>query len=421
MSNFSPAFQAEVSVCSDISTPINPVANDQYVYEWSPATGLDNPSSPNPNATLTENQTYTVTITDFQGVDTCFSIETVEVIINPAIELEAFGDDLLCAEETVNVSASSTTPTDFEWSTDANFDNIFDTGASVPVTPVGTEIYYVRATDELGCTEEAEVTISSFPLDYDLPSSLNLCFGESINIGVTNNADDQDLTYQWSPLENILEGATSNNPLVNPEEATTFFVTITNQIGCTAMDSTQIIVENLEEGMFISATPDTILLGSGETSQLMTDEDDSYKYDWQPSFSLDDNEIFNPIASPEETTIYTVEITGDLGCTTERSVEVVVVDLECREPFVFIPNAFTPNGDNDNDVLYVRGSNIDEVFMTVYNRWGEKMFETNDKNVGWDGTFKNEQLPPDVYGYYMQVKCFNGMEYFKKGNVTILR
>jgi len=421
MSEFMPAFEAQVPVCTDIATPLNPNANEQYVYEWSPSTGLDNPNAPNPMATLTENQIYTVTITDFQGLDTCFVVETVEVIVNPLIGLEAFGDTLLCAEETVNIFANSLTPTDFEWATDSEFNNIFDNGASVPVTPVGTQTYYVRATDDLACTEESEVTISSFPLDVDLANSMSLCFGESTEIEITNNAADQDLTYQWSPIENILSGATSSIPEVNPDTTTMFFVEVTNQIGCTTTDSIEVIVEDLESEMFISAVPDTILFGSGETSQLTTTEDGSYKYDWQPSSSLDDNEIFNPVASPDETTIYTVEITGELGCVTERSVEVVVVDLECREPFVFIPNAFTPNGDNENDVLYVRGSNIEEVFMTVYNRWGEKMFETNDKDIGWDGTFKNKQLPPDVYGYYMQVKCFNGMEYFKKGNVTLIR
>ena len=421
MSEFNPAFDAQVQICSDVPTELNPNANDQYVYEWSPAVGLSDPNVPNPTVTLTEDQTYTVTITDFQGIDTCFSIETVQVNVNPLIGLFAAGDTLLCAEETVNISAGSAEAAEYEWATDPDFSNIFATGAVVPVTPVGTETYYVRATDNLGCIEEDAVTISSFPLDFTVEGSRVLCFGERLTLNAENNADDQTVTYQWTPAENIISGADSPNPEVNPDTTTVFYLEITNQIGCTAVDSTQVIVEDVGFDLFASATPDTILFGSGETSQLLTVENPDYKYDWQPEFSLDDSEVFDPIASPEETTMYTVEVTGELGCVEERSVEVVVIDLECREPFVFIPNAFTPNGDGENDMLFVRGSNIDEVFLTVYNRWGEKMFETNDKNVGWDGRYKGEQLPPDVYGYYMQVKCFNGMEYFKKGNVSILR
>ncbi len=421
MSEFNPAFAAQVQICSDVATELNPNANDQYVYEWSPAVGLSDPNVPNPMVTLTADQIYTVTITDFQGIDTCFSVETVQVNVNPLIGLEAAGDTLLCAEETVNITAGSTENANYEWATDPQFNNIFATGASVPVTPVGTVTYYVRATDNIECTETDEVTISSFPIDFATAESRILCFGESLVLAAENNADDQTLNYQWTPVENIIAGATTSSPEVNPDTTTTFYVEVTNQIGCTATDSTQVIVENVGADLFATATPDTILFGSGETSQLLTVENPDYKYDWQPSFSVDDNEVFNPIASPEETTMYTVEVTGELGCVDFRSVEVTVVDLECREPFVFIPNAFTPNGDGENDVLFVRGSNVDEVFLTVYNRWGEKMFETNDKDIGWDGTFKNEQLPPDVYGYYMQVKCFNGMEYFKKGNVSIIR
>lgn len=421
MSEFMPTFEAEVPVCTGIATPLNPNANPEYVYEWSPATGLSDPNSPNPDVTLTENQTYTVTITDFLGIDTCFVVETIEVIVNPSIELEAFGDTTLCASETVFVNAQSAVETDFVWSASLDFTNLIGAGESIPVTPMGEVTYYVQATDDLGCHDTAQVSISSFPLDYDLANSLDLCFGESTTINLINNDPAQTLSLTWSPVESIISGATSANPEVNPQISTTFFVDISNQIGCENTDSVFVAVENLGEIIFAEAEPDTILLGSGETSQLTTVENSAYTYEWSPSFSLDDPTVFNPVALPEETTIYTVQITGELGCTDERDVEVVVVDLECREPFVFIPNAFTPNSDGENDVLFVRGTNIDEVFLTIYNRWGENVFETNDKDIGWDGTFKNKPLPPDVYGYYMTVRCFNGMEYFKKGNITLLK
>ena len=93
----------------------------------------------------------------------------------------------------------------------------------------------------------------------------------------------------------------------------------------------------------------------------------------------------------------------------------------CQEPYVFFPRAFTPNDDGENDVLYVRGNYIETSYFVIYNRWGEKVFESNAKDIGWDGTFKNEQLPPDVYGYYLDVKCIDGSELVKKGNITLLR
>ena len=59
--------------------------------------------------------------------------------------------------------------------------------------------------------------------------------------------------------------------------------------------------------------------------------------------------------------------------------------------------------------------------FVVYNRWGQKVFETNDQSMAWDGTFKGERLPPDVYGYYMQCLCEEGGSLFLKGNITLLR
>ena len=94
---------------------------------------------------------------------------------------------------------------------------------------------------------------------------------------------------------------------------------------------------------------------------------------------------------------------------------------ECNEGVVYLPTGFTPNGDGANDVLYIRSNFITDVYLTIYDRWGEKLFETSDLKVGWDGLFKGKQLDQGVYGYYMTFKCNNGQESFKKGNITLLR
>jgi gliding motility-associated-like protein len=67
------------------------------------------------------------------------------------------------------------------------------------------------------------------------------------------------------------------------------------------------------------------------------------------------------------------------------------------------------------------GNIIDEMYLTIYDRWGQKVFESVDQNDAWDGSFKGKALPPDVYGFYLQVKCTNGEEYFKKGNIALLK
>jgi gliding motility-associated-like protein len=80
------------------------------------------------------------------------------------------------------------------------------------------------------------------------------------------------------------------------------------------------------------------------------------------------------------------------------------------------------NGDNTNDELFVRGEElIESMELIVYNRWGQEVWRTTSPNSGWNGTFKGEKLRPDVLGFYLKVKCIDGQEFIKKGNVSIIR
>lgn len=136
---------------------------------------------------------------------------------------------------------------------------------------------------------------------------------------------------------------------------------------------------------------------------------------------LDNPLIFNPFANPTETTTYEVLARNAAGCEALALVTVTVVQLACEEPFIFIPNAFTPNGDGVNDVFFIRGNNFDELYLAIFNRWGQRIFESNSADIGWDGTFDGAPLPPDVYGYYAEVRCFDGRIFVKKGNLTLIR
>jgi gliding motility-associated-like protein len=93
------------------------------------------------------------------------------------------------------------------------------------------------------------------------------------------------------------------------------------------------------------------------------------------------------------------------------------------EPYttLYVPNAFTPNGDGENDILYVRSSIVEELIFRVYNRWGELVFETADRTQGWDGTFKEKLSDPDVYDYYLKGFCLDEQEFIIQGNITLIR
>ena len=95
--------------------------------------------------------------------------------------------------------------------------------------------------------------------------------------------------------------------------------------------------------------------------------------------------------------------------------------MNCAEPDIYIPDAFTPNGDGNNDVLLVRGRFITTMQLKVFDRWGELVFETTDQDVGWDGTYKGKPVDPAVFVYWLKAVCADGQSFLKKGNITVIR
>ena len=122
-------------------------------------------------------------------------------------------------------------------------------------------------------------------------------------------------------------------------------------------------------------------------------------------------------STPDETITYTVTVVDSNGCTASDDVT-VFVDFEY---VIWVPNIFSPNGDGSNDVAYVRGVGVETLTFVIYDRWGEKVFETNDLNIGWDGTFRGKKMNNAVFVYYLEATFLNGASTTKKGDITLVR
>ena len=125
-------------------------------------------------------------------------------------------------------------------------------------------------------------------------------------------------------------------------------------------------------------------------------------------------------ATIDETTLFTF-IVSDGICLKQDTVLVKAYEFLCEEPYLYVPNAFSPNGDGENDILYVRGALIKEMEFRIYDRWGELIFESFDRSSGWNGQFRGKQMDPDTYDYYLRVTCLDDIENIVKGNITLLR
>jgi len=163
----------------------------------------------------------------------------------------------------------------------------------------------------------------------------------------------------------------------------------------------------------INTNNDTVIQ-FGQTIQLKSSGGATYY--WNPSAWLSCDSCPNPIASPTVTTTYVVAVTDSDGCSAQKT---VTIDVVCGN--VFVPDAFSPNGDGANEVLYVRGDCIKTMDFIVYDRWGNKMFESNNPSIGWDGTYKGQPMNTGTYVYLLNAEMYNGTNYSKKGNVALVR
>jgi gliding motility-associated-like protein len=130
----------------------------------------------------------------------------------------------------------------------------------------------------------------------------------------------------------------------------------------------------------------------------------------------------NPVASPSETTTYCVT-TSTGSCSDDDCVEVKVETPCSTNKDLGVPNAFSPNNDGNNDLFCLSGWSacMDEFTILIYDRWGEKVFESSKADFCWDGSYKGKILDPAVFVYFIRATFTTGDKVVKKGNISIIK
>ncbi len=152
-------------------------------------------------------------------------------------------------------------------------------------------------------------------------------------------------------------------------------------------------------------------------------------YSWQPITGLANPNAAQTFASPIVTTTYTLTVKNDSirGCACADSISTDTVTIHiCPPPppledNIFIPSAFSPNGDGQNDILLPKGNNVATLYMAIFDRWGNKVFESENINEGWDGNYKGKPCETATYSYYANGSYEDGKMFSTKGNVTLVR
>ncbi len=280
----------------------------------------------------------------------------------------------------------------------------------------GNWVLTLEATAANDCPIQLAKIINITAFDPPLLASFTGCKGDTITLNPTPNSI---YDYIWSPSSDFVMPNLATQKVVLKDNKTVS-VKIKQKTGvCEVNRKVTLNLNPKQINALAIAKPDTIY--AGKTAQLETNQGLNYAYIWSPKLGLDKPTIYNPIAKPAETITYKVSITSAGECSGRADVTIYVIKPICDEPFIFVPTGFTPNNDGRNDELFVRGNYIEKLVFAVYNRWGERVFFTEDIKRGWDGTYNGAELPPDVYGFYLKVTCPSGENFSKQGNVTLIR
>lgn len=375
-----------------------------------------------PTIFYSDTGTYTVTLVVRDSV--CLYSDTSQIMVHVGPEIGLFTDPIIAAcdeTDTTLIATTNGSPVSYIWSTNNNFSdtlNNFPNDSTIYV-PIVTGTYYFIKVDNQFCSNKDSVLLLRKTEGLSLNPVSGMCDIDTQLVSVSNTQPQFVFQYVWSPSSMILGSSTANPITIQPSSSQYLYITMTDAFGCVKKDSVFVNVTNYDSlNVNVSAVPD--LIPSGGVSQLQAISNGT-SYSWSPDVMVTNPNISNPqtvkLANDQ---LFTVTV-SDGFCFKSASVEVNTYDFACDGRLVYVPNAFSPNGDGENDILYVRTLVTDGVLLRIFNRWGELVFETTDKNLGWDGTYNGKLLDPDVYDYYVRAICVDGQEYEHKGNITLLR
>ncbi len=269
--------------------------------------------------------------------------------------------------------------------------------------------YTLSETDSSGCDVHYNFTMRLSPSTHGEFTYLESCPGELIRI---NAGTRQHFIWKGDSISNPL---LYQQQFINYQDKT-LYLSFKDQYNCPAEDT--FFIHTLIDTSHIELNGDSIVaLGSPVIYCIKGGK----SFLWSPSSGIDCIDCRCVTIVPNESTTYFVTVLDSFDCPHVFQFSIIVVLPSCDSSNVFLPNAFSPNADGKNDILFVRGFNVERMHLGIYNRWGQKVFESFDQQNGWDGTFKGSLLAPDVFGYHLEVDCIGGKKYFKKGNISLIK
>jgi gliding motility-associated-like protein len=326
------------------------------------------------------------------GVSSCsiFSnVVTVGVNKYPVVAASANGH---CTGDTLYLSANDGVL--FSWKGPMNFLSS-EQNPSIPIASLGNNgAYYVSVTSAKGCVSK-DSTIATIFQKPTIHAGNDKEICEGLSVHLISTGSNNITSYQWSPAAG-LSNPQLPNPVASPSETTLYVLNVANN-DCNVWDSTLVTVN---ENPVANAGPDKVIIKGQSATLDGTVGGTDITYLWTPDVNITGTSSLAPVANPATNQNYVLNVYSNKGCKTATDSVLVKVYQQ-----LYIPNAFTPNGDGINDTWFIETLQAyPEAEVKVFNRYGQIVFDNNGKNISWDGSFKGEPQSSGAYVYLIDLK-----------------
>ncbi len=383
-------------------------ASGQGRMTWSPTLNMIGAQTATPTVSPLNTTTYYVDI-DEHG---CFNRDSVTVNVVDHVTLKMMNDTTICAGDTIRLRTVSD-GLRFAWTPGEQLIRP-DIAHPYAVTPVTTRYSTVASIG--ACTASGSVLVTAVPYPIaNAGADTMICHNTSAQLHGTIDGS----SFKWIPDISALNGnGNVLNPTVSPRESTAYTLAAYDTRGCPKPGFSSTLVRVLPPIEPYAGRDTSVVVGQ----PLQLQATGGVAYSWSPGEGMSDHQIANPRvihAAAHPGIRYRALIANEAGCADSAFITVKVYHTR---PSVFVPNAFTPNGDGKNDQLSFVTAGIQKVeYFHVYNRYGQLVFNAYNEMQKWDGFVGGVRQPSGSFVWMVKAVDYNGASYFDKGTVVLIR
>jgi gliding motility-associated-like protein len=403
-----PPFTAtnDTLLCAKDSLQMQAASALPGTYSWTPDNYfILNPKTPDAIVFPPKSSVYKVTFTDTQG---CVNFKDIKVDVRDTIRVRTISDSTVCTSDEIHLPSVTDGEYTYRW-TDLGRNLVVSTLADAYVTPSPPKQSYEIQVALGKCRSADTVTLKVVdPPRATAAPDTTVCFGIPLTLRATGGT-----YYKWTPAYYV-DKSTSAVTLAHPPDTTLFTVTVTDTLGCPKPVTATALV-NVVPKVNAFAGNDTIIMLN---TPFQLNATGGVRYTWAPPDGLNSRNIYNPVTTYNRDITYTVTAYTQEGCSGTDNIFVRFI----KGPDIYIPNAFSPNGDGLNDLFRPLPVGIVQMeFFRVFDRWGKLMFSSTAYLKGWDGTVNGSIAAVGTYVWVVQGKDINNNTVQRKGTVTLVR